>query len=273
VTNLSTLGVAHLSDAVPADLRQALNAQIDQWIDDFDPMEHRASFSSGGAHLEHQRYFLDSARQVSCFLETGAWGEDGQLIQPKHQAINKIGHALHDHSAAFAQLARLPSLSRHLTQISDQPWELMQTMVIMKPPRIGGEVNWHQDGTFLMDSANGCLGIWIALEDADPENGCLQFGPTPEHGLSELFETDHETGESQMRQIHPTALQTPSKPVFAPCKAGDAVVFDGLTPHASSPNTSDRSRRAITLHFKPAHSDWLATNWLQRGELQPFLVP
>ena len=272
MTDLSELGVAHLSNAVPSALRERLNAQIDQWIDRFDPAQHRAVFTSDGAHLENQAYFLESARNVSCFLEAGAVDPSGQLSCPKERAINKIGHALHDFSDAFAELARLPALAQHLAQVSDQGWELMQTMVIMKPPHIGGEVNWHQDGTFLMDSDNQCLGIWIALEDADSDNGCLQFGPTPEHGLSQLFETDHATGASSMRQIHPAVLSAPERPVFAPCQAGDAVVFDGLTPHASSPNHSERSRRAITLHFKPAHSEWLATNWLQRQSLDRFVV-
>lgn len=268
---LNELGVTHLNGLVSSSLRARLNADINRWIDDFEPAEQAAVFTSSGRHLEQQQFFLASARNVSCFLESGALDHQGQLNCEKAVAINKIGHALHDFSDAFAELARLPALVNHLHQRSDEPWELMQSMVIMKPPRIGGEVNWHQDGTFLIDEQRRCVGIWIALEEANKDNGCLQFSDTPPQGLCSLFETDHSSGETKMRALT-DALGTPKNPTFAPCHAGDAVVFDGLTPHASSPNRSSKSRRAITLHFKPAASQWASTNWLQREPLPRFLV-
>ena len=268
---LADLGVTHLNGLVSPSLRARLNADIDGWIDEFEPAEQAAVFTSSGRHLEQQQFFLASARNVSCFLESDALDDQGQLNCEKAVAINKIGHALHDFSGAFAELAQLPALVHQLRQQSDEPWELMQSMVIMKPPRIGGEVNWHQDGTFLIDAQQRCMGIWIALEDANEDNGCLQFGDTPPQGLCSLFETDHLSGETQMRPLT-DALRPPEHPILAPCHAGDAVIFDGLTPHASSPNQSSQSRRAITLHFKPAASDWAPTNWLQRDSLPRFLV-
>ena len=271
IRTLTDLGVSQLTGLVSSSLQARLNADIDAWINEFEPAEQAAVFTSSGRHLEQQQFFLASARNVSCFLESGALDDQGQLTCEKAVAINKIGHALHDFSDAFAELARLPRLIDHLRLYSDEPWELMQSMVIMKPPRIGGEVNWHQDGTFLIDEQKRCVGIWIALEDASEDNGCLQFGDTPPQGLCSLFETDHASGETQMRALA-NALQAPEHPIFAPCHAGDAVIFDGLTPHASSPNRSSKSRRAITLHFKPAASSWAHTNWLQRDSLPRFLV-
>ena len=268
---LADLGVTHLNGLVSPSLRGRLNADIDGWIDEFEPAKQAAVFTSSGRHLEQQQFFLASARNVSCFLESDALDDQGQLNCEKAVAINKIGHALHDFSDAFAELAQLPTLVHQLRQQSDEPWELMQSMVIMKPPRIGGEVNWHQDGTFLIDAQQRCMGIWIALEDANEDNGCLQFGDTPPQGLCSLFETDHLSRETQMRPLT-DALRPPEHPILAPCHAGDAVIFDGLTPHASSPNRSSKSRRAITLHFKPAASDWAPTNWLQRDSLPRFLV-
>ena len=44
---------------------------------------------------------MDSASQISCFLEAGAVDEAGHLIKPKTQAVNKIGHALHDLDPCF----------------------------------------------------------------------------------------------------------------------------------------------------------------------------
>ena len=43
----------------------------------------------------------------------------------------------------------------------------------MQQPRIGGEVSVHQDSTFLHTDPLTVVGLWIALEDATKENGCL----------------------------------------------------------------------------------------------------
>ena len=46
-------------------------------------------------------------------------------------------------------------------------------MYIFKQPKIGGEVACHQDSTFLYDEPVSIAGLWLALEDATIENGCL----------------------------------------------------------------------------------------------------
>ena len=48
---------------------------------------------------------------------------------------------------------------------------------------------------------------------------------------------------------------------------GTAVVLDGLLPHRSEPNRSDRSRHAYTVHVIEREADYPADNWLQRPAL------
>jgi len=38
-------------------------------------------------------------------------------------------------------------------------------------------VSPHQDGTYLFNEPLKIMGVWIALEDATLENGCLWFIP------------------------------------------------------------------------------------------------
>src|SRR5678816_2691612 len=47
-------------------------------------------------------YFLGSGDQIRCFFEEDAFDASGALVRPVEQAINKIGHALHDLDPAFA---------------------------------------------------------------------------------------------------------------------------------------------------------------------------
>jgi len=49
-----------------------------------------------------------------------------------------------------------------------------QSMYIFKQGRIGGEVTAHQDATYLFTAPHQtCLGLWLALDDATLDNGCL----------------------------------------------------------------------------------------------------
>jgi phytanoyl-CoA hydroxylase len=51
-------------------------------------------------------------------------------------------------------------------------------MYIFKQARIGGAVHSHQDATFLYTTPRPtCLGLWLALDDATLENGCLWVRP------------------------------------------------------------------------------------------------
>ena len=73
----------------------------DELIASFVETAHRVVFSaSGQSHAASIIY--ESASQISCFLEAGAVNEDGRLIKPKTQAVNKIGHALHDLDPVFS---------------------------------------------------------------------------------------------------------------------------------------------------------------------------
>ena len=49
----------------------------------------------------------------------------------------------------------------------------MQSMAILKPPRIGNMVKAHQDSTYLYAEPDNLLGFWIPLQDTTTENGCL----------------------------------------------------------------------------------------------------
>ena len=47
----------------------------------------------------------------------------------------------------------------------------------MQQKKIGGEVALHQDSTFLYTDPPSVVGLWVALEDATKENGCLWHLP------------------------------------------------------------------------------------------------
>lgn len=240
----------------------ALLTRTDRLIDGFDPADVASVFEAGGAQRHAaDRYFRESGDKIRFFLEAGAL-EGGRLTGEKRLTLNKIGHALHDLDPVFESFSRDPRLARLARSLGLQDPGLVQSMVICKPPRIGGEVGYHQDATFLHTEPVTVTGFWFALEDADETNGCL-IGIPGRHreGLAERF---HYRGDDLvMTPLAPKAWRADEEVALAAPK-GTLVVLHGLAPHRSSPNTSPRSRRAYALHVVDRAARWSPDNWLQR---------
>jgi phytanoyl-CoA hydroxylase len=250
-----------------AQLRQAA-ARI---VDAFDPGEDRSVFSTRDGDRGRDRYFMESAEAVHCFLEEEAVDAGGRLTRPKGHAINKIGHALHDRVSEFRDFCRRPLFRELLRQLGYADPLLWQTMYIFKQPRIGGEVRWHQDATYLATEPPSVVGVWVALEDAHRDNGCLWVQPGGHRGpLRERYRVDHDTlaGERCALSDAPWPGEAEALPLEVP--AGSVVAFSDHLPHYSSPNHSEQSRQAFAMHFAEAASAWSPDNWLQRPSLEPF---
>jgi phytanoyl-CoA hydroxylase len=140
----------------------------------------------------------------------------------------------------------------------------MQSMLIFKQPRIGGEVNWHQDASFLATEPQSVIGFWFALEDATRDNGCLWVEPGGHRGP--LRERYGRTPDGlTMECLDDTPWPVPPHTRALEVAAGTLVVFDGLLPHASAVNRSAQSRMAYTLHAVDARASYSPRNWLQRS--------
>jgi len=239
-------------------------------VADFDIDQHRTVFKTTDRDSGRDDYFFDSAEAVHCFLEEGALDENGQLNRPKELAINKIGHAMHDLVPAFNEFCRLEVIGAILRDLGYRSPSLWQTMYIFKQPGIGGEVRWHQDASYLIAGPPGVTGIWIAIEDATRDNGCLWMQPgqhrTP---LREIYEVDWQTRKGTLSTLDDTPWVT-GQPQALEVAAGSVVFFSDHMPHYSSQNTSEHSRHAFTLHVSEKDADWPKQNWIQRPNLGTF---
>jgi phytanoyl-CoA hydroxylase len=255
---------------------QALRQRAQEIVAGFDPAEPGARsgvFSSVHQQLTSDDWFLGSGDRVRCFFEEEAFDGEGRLNRPLPQAINKIGHALHDLDPVFDAFSRGPELAAIAGLLGMRDPVLMQSMLIFKQPAIGGEVRWHQDATYLLTRPEKVLGLWFALEDADRDNGCLWVQPGGHRGpLRERFVRDGtgSAGGVRLERIDPTPWPTDNQALPLEVSAGSLVIFDGRLPHYSAPNRSPRSRLAYTLHAVEAEAEWLPENWLQRDAALPL---
>lgn len=248
-----------------------LKTAAERIIDEFDVDQHQTVFSAKVGGKNDSQFFLESAQQISCFLEADALDDEGNLRHPKNESINKIGHALHDLVPEVKTFCGLPLFKEILSDLTVASPELWQTMYILKPPRIGGEVRWHQDATYLISEPSSVMGIWVAVEDATKENGCLWVEPGGHLGpLRELSLVDHGTGDTQLKILNekPWPDENTAVPVEVP--AGSVILFSDHLPHYSSHNHSKQSRMAFSMHIAAGTSHWPDHNWLQRSALPPF---
>ena len=214
-------------------------------------------------------WFLTSADVIRPFFENGAFDADGNLVAPMDRALNKMGHALHDLDPAFDQFSRTSDLASLVAELGVTDPLLLQSMVIFKPPRIGGEVVCHCDHSFLWTDPQTVVGLWFALDDATVANGCMWAIPGGHVGGARTrFRLDG-TGGTTTDVLDPTPYDHGDLvPIEA--EAGTLVAFHGCLPHWSSTNTSDRPRLAYTLHVIDGMAHYRTDNWLQRDTGLPL---
>ena len=264
-------GYLVLEKAIEQSAIENLKTAALQIVDDFDIDRHRTVFTTADRDSGRDDYFFDSAENIHCFLEEGALDQDGSLLKPARLAINKIGHAMHDLHPAFNKFCRQPIFGRVLRDIGYTIPLLWQTMYIFKQPHIGGEVRWHQDGSYLTSDPPKVTGIWIAIEDANRDNGCLWVQPGGHRSpLREIFQVDWTKREGKLTDLDSTPWPHDNEAVAVEVPAGSVVIFQDHMPHYSSQNRSAFSRHAFTLHVAEKHANWSGSNWLQRRTLGDF---
>ena len=246
----------------------AVCARACELVDAFEPAADSGVFSTRDRSRVVDAALLASAEAVHCFFEEEAFEPQGRLCVPKAQAINKIGHALHDIDPVFDHFSHGPALAGLAAALGVARPQVWQSQVIFKQPHIGGEVGWHQDASFFVTTPHTVTTFWFALEDATLDNGCLWVEPGGHRGpLREQYVC--EAGRLTMRALDATPWPEREHAVALPVAAGTLVVFHGLLPHCSAANRSPRSRLAYTLHVTDAGAAYSPQNWLQRSAALP----
>jgi ectoine hydroxylase-related dioxygenase (phytanoyl-CoA dioxygenase family) len=152
-------------------------------------------------------------------------------------------HLFDAHTRALMLDPRLFSLVRGLW-----PGEplAVHALYFPKPPGARG-IALHSDTGYLPVDPPELAGCFIAVDDADAENGALNI-VRGSHRMAAVGRRPIPTDDFLFPEEH---LQPPgTELVMVEMKAGDVLLFDGGTLHASMPNrTADRWRRAFICHY------------------------
>ncbi|MFM7040230.1 MAG: phytanoyl-CoA dioxygenase family protein [Planctomycetaceae bacterium] len=132
-----------------------------------------------------------------------------------------------------------------------------------KMPGDGKAVAWHQDASYWPLSPSHAVTVWLAIDDADLDNGCMKFIAGSHH-------SGHLTYRQSSPEEHNVLDQTVENAesfgtiVVDDLLAGEASIHNDLLLHGSDANLSSRRRCGLTLRYAHA-SVRAAMSWNEKG--------
>lgn len=141
--------------------------------------------------------------------------------------------------------ARLGKLAAELAGVDGI--RIWHDQALIKQPW-GNPTAWHLDNPYWSFSSRDAISIWVALDDATLENGCLYFIPGS-HKTATYDNVGIGQNIGDLFRVYPAWGK--QNAVAAPMKAGSCSFHNGLTAHGAGANMTPGYRRAMTCAYMP----------------------
>ncbi|MGW1463192.1 phytanoyl-CoA dioxygenase family protein [Streptomyces sp. NPDC002308] len=175
--------------------------------------------------------------------------------------------------SAFERAAAHPALLDHVEAFIGPDILFHYSKLHLKAPQVGSVVDWHQDFSYYPHTNTDLVTALLYLDDTTIENSALQVMPgSHRNGLADHYVDGHFRGK-----VTGPDAPDPADAVALEAPAGSVVFIHPLLLHYSSPNRSDRFRRAFLpayraadafpIHFGPHAGHNEAGVRLLRGEV------
>lgn len=123
---------------------------------------------------------------------------------------------------------------------------LFNEQFVVKGPKTGAAFAWHQDGAYVGFDHKNYLTVWIALDAATEENGCVYLIP---RNLEENPGIDPHEWVEESNELNGYFGDETGEAIEVP--EGSVVGFSSVTLHRSGSNITDKPRRAYVCQFSP----------------------
>lgn len=144
---------------------------------------------------------------------------------------------------------------------------------ISKQPLAGKATPWHEDSSYWngrISTMAGICTVWLALDEATPENGSMGVLPGSHvNGFSE-YEPVDKAANIFGSQIKPELIDE-SKTVYFSLKPNECSLHEARIIHGARANTSSKRRAGYTMRYFPTTSRLIPERnvnhkiWLARG--------
>lgn len=154
-----------------------------------------------------------------------------------------------------------PELTTAIAQLMDTDTvRVWHDQIQYKPPHKGGPTLWHQDYPYwpVLEPAD-LVSAWLALEDADWENGCMCAVPRSHLWGTYNGGTVGINPDNWGPAHDPAFLPAGEKLEVVPCpvKAGEVMFHHCMTWHGTPPNRSERGRPGFAVHYMPGYTRYV----------------
>ncbi|CAL1517918.1 phytanoyl-CoA dioxygenase family protein [Chitinophaga sp. MM2321] len=151
-----------------------------------------------------------------------------------------------------------------LTNIVSPNVKCMQSMLFVKGPGKAGQA-WHQDEFYIPTRDKSLIGVWIAIDDASIENGCLWIIPGSHKPGYIMPRVDNDSNEYADVDTIDVSSYKQEEIIPVEVKSGSVIFFNGYLLHSSMRNkTTANFRTALVNHYMSAES---MLPWDQDGKL------
>jgi phytanoyl-CoA hydroxylase len=142
--------------------------------------------------------------------------------------------------------ARIGALAARLT--GAEAVRLWNDQALFKPP-FGNPTAWHFDMPKWSFDDRRAITVWVALDAATVENGCMWYLPGS-HLTARIDDIALGPNLAGLFDHYPEWRSLETVPAALP--PGGAVWHNGLTAHAAGANMTTRARDAMTCAYMPA---------------------
>lgn len=162
--------------------------------------------------------------------------------------------ALFLYDESFVEYALNSDLLDMVERLIGDNFAIWNSSFFAKPSKVGSRTPWHQDGEYWPIRPLATCSVWIAVDAATRENGCLQFIPRS-HRSRQLstHHTNNGAGLALPLELDPETYSE-DEAVYIELEAGQISIHDIFLMHASDPNNSHLPRRGMTMRFMPTTS-------------------
>lgn len=209
------------------------------------------------AHYHDRGYVFPDYRLADETLERIRADHDRLLAEhPDHPEFRDNCSALLSYDFRFLNYARNPDILDMVEQLIGPDIALWNMSFFAKPAVNGKRTPWHQDGQYWPIRPLATCTVWIAVDDATVDNGCMRFIPGSHRAKRLLGHDQNDDAALTLNQELKPQEYDESQAVDVVLEAGQISLHDVYLAHGSEINSSDRPRRGMTLRLMPTTSHY-----------------
>lgn len=172
----------------------------------------------------------------------------------------------HSRMSAIWDLVHEPRILDYVEDLLGANLICWGTHYFCKLPGDGKAVSWHQDASFWPISPSKTVTVWLAIDDADPENSAMRILPGTHLEGQMAFSPSQESENNVLGQTVNQVERFGKEPVSMSMKAGQMSLHTDWVLHGSEPNRSRRRRCGLTMRFVSTDVQGL-NGWNRQGIL------